>query len=349
MRVAVYYNNRDLRLEERPVPKVGKGELLLKVVACGICGSDVMEWYRVPKAPLVLGHEVTAIVEKVGGGVAKYEKGQRVFATHHVPCNTCRYCLRGQHTLCDTLRSTNFDPGGFAEYLRVPALNVDRGLCALPESVSFEEGVFVEPLGCVLRSTRAAELVPGSTVLVLGTGVAGILYIQVAKVMGAAVVLGADIAEYRVRAAEKFGADGVLLATSAGFLREVRKHLDGALPDCVVVCTAAIDALKQAFACAERGAMVHLFAPPAPGTKLPIDFNGLWLRGIKFSTSYAATLPELQGALELIARRKVNVREMVTHVLPLEQIARGFALVAAARECLKVVVKPAGELSAPSS
>src|SRR3989337_3383700 len=124
MKVAMYYNNKDVRLEEIPVSGIGPGELLLKVHASGICGSDVMEWYRIKKAPRVLGHEVTGEIVEIGSAVLGYRFGDRVFVSHHVPCNTCRYCLGGYHTACDTLHRTNYDPGGFAEFLRVPEINV---------------------------------------------------------------------------------------------------------------------------------------------------------------------------------------------------------------------------------
>jgi Zn-dependent alcohol dehydrogenases len=141
MRVATYYNNQDVRLEEIPTPKIGPDELLVRVIASGICGSDVMEWYRLKRAPLVLGHEITGEIVEVGEDVEHYKEGDRVFVSHHVPCNTCHYCLNDHHTICDTLHNTNFDPGGFAEYIRVPKINVDRGVFLLPDEVSFEEGV----------------------------------------------------------------------------------------------------------------------------------------------------------------------------------------------------------------
>ena len=178
MRVAMYYSNKDIRVEEIPTPKIGPGELLLRVEASGVCGSDVMEWYRIHKAPLVLGHEIAGEVVEAGEGVTNYKVGDRVSASHHVPCNTCHYCLSGNHTACDTLRSTNFDPGGFAEFLRLPALNVDRGVYLLPDEVSFEEATFIEPLACVLRAQRRAKVEPGKTVLVLGSGIGGLLHIH---------------------------------------------------------------------------------------------------------------------------------------------------------------------------
>jgi len=173
MRVAMWYNNRDVRVEEMPTPQIGAGELLVRVEACGICGSDVMEWYRLDRAPLVLGHEISGQIVAVGNGVEHYKEGERVSAAHHVPCNTCHYCLSGHHTACETLRRTNFDPGGFAEFIRLPAINVDRGVFLLPNEVSYEEATFIEPLACVLRGQRLAHMQPGNSVLIIGSGIAG--------------------------------------------------------------------------------------------------------------------------------------------------------------------------------
>ncbi|MEE9593876.1 MAG: alcohol dehydrogenase catalytic domain-containing protein, partial [Candidatus Hydrothermarchaeales archaeon] len=168
MRVAMYYNNQDVRLEEMPKPTIGSGEILLKTMASGVCGSDVMEWYRVKKAPLVLGHEVTGEIVEVGEGVKGYKTGDRIFASHHVPCNKCHYCLNDHHTSCETLHTTNFVPGGFAEYIRVPKINVENGMYLLPENVSYDVGSLIEPLACVVRGQRLAGMKPGLTVLILG-------------------------------------------------------------------------------------------------------------------------------------------------------------------------------------
>src|SRR4030066_2190020 len=207
VRVAMYYNNEDVRLEEVPAPRIGPGELLVKVLESGICGSDVMEWYRIKKAPRVLGHETAGEIVEVGKEVKNYKVGNRVFVSHHVPCNTCQYCLNGFHTLCDTLRTTNFDPGGFAEYIRVPKINVDRGVFLLPKEVSFEDGVFIEPLACVLRGQRLAGLRAGQRVFVIGSGMSGIFPIDRVRCSGARWVTASDIDEYRLKAAKKFGAD----------------------------------------------------------------------------------------------------------------------------------------------
>src|SRR3989304_3001528 len=158
MRAAVYYANDDVRIVGGPKPRIGAGEIRVKVRASGICGSDVMEWYRKPKAPLVLGHEIAGEVVEIGAGVPRPKVGGRGFVSHHVPCGSCRYCAAGHETVCDTLRTTNFDPGGFAEFVRVPAINVRPGVFALPPEIRDDEAVFIEPLACVVRGQRLAGL-----------------------------------------------------------------------------------------------------------------------------------------------------------------------------------------------
>ncbi|MEM4727149.1 MAG: zinc-dependent dehydrogenase [Candidatus Bathyarchaeia archaeon] len=339
MRVAMYYRNDDIRIVEMPTPKIGEGELLLKVMASGICGSDVMEWYRVKKAPRVLGHEVAGLVTEVGEGVANFRVGDRVVVSHHVPCNTCRHCLRGEHTACETLHTTNIDPGGFAEYARVPRINVDRGVFRLPDEVSFEEGVFVEPLACVLRSQRRLAIRPGDTVLILGSGVSGILHIQLSKIFGAGRILATDINEYRLRAAEKFGADIAL--DGRGDITELLKDLnDGRGADHVIVCTNALPAIRQAFKCVDDTGKILFFAPTPPGVEVPLDLNDLWSRQITLTTSYAAAPSDLASALKLIRAGRVKVRDMITHRLGLKDTGLGFRIVAEAGESLKVIVEP---------
>ncbi|MFZ3063206.1 MAG: alcohol dehydrogenase catalytic domain-containing protein, partial [Actinomycetota bacterium] len=264
MRVAMYYNNRDVRLEEMPTPTIGPGELLVRVMASGICGSDVLEWYRIKKAPLVLGHEMTGEIVEVGEGVARYKTGDRVFVSHHVPCNTCHYCLTGHHTACETLHKTNYDPGGFAEYVRVPAINVDRGVLPLPEEVSFEDGTFIEPVACVLRGQRLAQIQPGNSVLVLGSGISGLLHVQLARTLGATRIFAIDINEYRLKAARKFGADVVINAKEDVPAR-VRQLNENRLADRVIVCTGARPAFAQALQSVDRGGTVLFFAVPEPG------------------------------------------------------------------------------------
>ena len=339
MKAAVYYSNHDVRLEEFPMPSPGEGELRLRVEASGICGSDVMEWYRIQKAPLVLGHEVAGTVAELGAGVRRFKVGDRVVATHHVPCNTCRYCLTGRHSLCDTLRATHFDPVGFAVFVRPPALIVDRRTFRLPDGVSFEEGTFVEPLACVVRAQRIAGLTPGQSVAVLGSGISGMLHIQLARALGAGRIFATDPSAYRLEMARRFGAD-VAIPSNDDLPMRIRTANDGRLAEQVLVCTAAMPALRQAFASVDRGGTILFFAPVAPGTAMPIPLHDLWKDGITLVHSYAGPPADMLAALDLIASRRVDVASMVTHRLPLAQAQEGFDRVARATDSLKVILNP---------
>ena len=339
MRVATYYNNQDVRIEDVPVPEIRHGELLVRIEASGICGSDVMEWYRAKKAPRVLGHEIAGVITEVGIGVKRFEEGDRVFVSHHVPCNTCKYCLHGNYSVCDTLRSTNFDPGGFSEYVRVPRINVDRGTYLLPDGMSFEEGAFVEPLACVVRGQRIAGLQPGQTVLVSGSGISGLLHINLAKALGARKIIATDIVDYRLEAAKRFGADTAINGRE-DIPARVRDANNGLGADLVIVSTAAAEAIEQSFRCADRGGTILLFAPTEPGVTVSYPLWELWHDGITITHSYAGSPIDITWAIELIRSKKVNVVDMITHRFGLGKAALGFQLVAEAKDSIKVIIEP---------
>jgi len=340
MRVAMWYSNRDVRLEEMPTPQIGHGELLVRVEASGICGSDVMEWYRLDKAPLVLGHEIGGQIAAVGDGVDGYHEGDRVSAAHHVPCNTCHYCLSGHHTVCDTLRQTNFDPGGFAEYIRLPAINVKHGVFLLPDEVSYEQATFIEPLACILRGQRLAHMQPGQSVLIIGSGIAGLLHVQLARTLGAGCVMATDAVDYRLKAARQFGADATFHAED-DLPSQLRQVNQGRLADAVIVCTGATSAIAQALQSVARGGTVLFFAPTAPGVTVPLSINDLfWRNEITLTTSYAGSPADYAAALELLHTHRVHVDEMITHRLSLEEAGIGFQLVADAQNSIKVIIEP---------
>jgi L-iditol 2-dehydrogenase len=339
MRVAMYYHNNDVRLEEMPVPRIGPGELLVKVMASGICGSDVMEWYRIQKAPRVLGHEIAGVVVETGTGVEKYRVGDRVFVSHHIPCNTCHYCLRGYHTACETLHTTNYDPGGFAEYIRVPRLNVDRGVFVLPEAVTFDQGVFVEPLACVVRGQRIAGLRPGQSVLILGSGISGLLHLLLARALGAGRIFATDVSDYRLEAARRMGADAAFHASDDVPAR-LREHNKGKLAELVIVCTGALSAFQQALQSVDRGGTVLCFATTEPGVDLPVPINEFWRNEIKLMPSYGNSPLDALETIELLREKRVVAEPLVTHRLGLAETGQGFRLVAAADQSVKVIIEP---------
>lgn len=322
-----------------PKPEISSGELLVEVKACGICGSDLMEWYRLKKAPLVLGHEATGEVVEVGEGAKDFKKGMRVFVSHHVPCNSCRYCLNGQHTVCETLHTTNFFPGGFAEYIRVPKINVKRGTFLLPNELSFEEGTFIEPLACVIRSQRQAQFKSGQQVLILGCGISGLLHLLLAKTSGADRIVITDTNKYRLKVAKELGADLVIEAKE-NLPRRLQEASQGRLVDLVVICTSSLSAFHQAFKSVDRAGTILCFAPTEPGVELSVPVNDFWRNSITITHSYGGSPQDLSEAIDLLAKGKISVEKLISHRVSLEDTGLGFNLVAEAGESLKVIVKP---------
>jgi L-iditol 2-dehydrogenase len=325
MKTAVYYNNNDIRIEDRPKPEIKEGEFLVKVKASGICGTDLMEWYRIKKAPRVLWHEIAG--EIVESRSDKFNIGQRVFVSHHVPCNECKYCLAGNHTACEMLHKGNYDPGGFSEFVRVPKINVENGTYILPENVSYEEGTMIEPLACVVRAQRIIGVGEGQTVLVMGSGISGLLNILLAKLKKAKVV-ATDINEYRLNMAKEFGADEVFNAN---------EQLD-IKADRIIMCTGAMPAFEAAFRYIDRKGLIMLFAIPNRNISIPVE--DFWRNELGIISSYGAAPVDLEEALELIRDGRIDVKSLITHRLKLEDIQKGFKIAGEAKDSLKVIVVP---------
>ena len=339
MLVAVYHNNRDIRIETVPKPEIGPEEFLLKVMASGICGTDVVEWYRLPKAPKVLGHEATGIIDKIGEKVTTYKVGDRVFVSHHVPCNQCCYCRKDSHTSCETLHTTNYYPGGFSQYIRVPKINVENGVYLLPSTVSYEEGTFIEPLACAVRGQRLSDVNKCDSVLIIGSGMAGILHIQLAKMKGVQKIFACDINPDRLELAKKFGVNHAIDARD-DLPNQLKKINDGKAADKVIVCTGAEKAALTALECIERGGTILFFAVPDPTIKIPIPITQFWRNEITIKTSYGAAPMDLEEALQILAKKQINVSDMITHRFDIREAPEGFRLVSEAGKSLKVILEP---------
>jgi L-iditol 2-dehydrogenase len=336
MKVAVYYSNNDIRIEERPRPRISGGEILIRMKASGICGTDVMQWYRIKKAPRVLGHEMAGEIVATGKGVERFKKGDRVFVSHHVPCYRCHHCIQGKYTACESLHTGNYDPGGFSEFIRVPEENVRYGTFLLPEGITFEDATMIEPLGCIIAGQNQLGMKKGQTVLIIGSGVSGILHIQLAKIKRAKVIV-MDINEYRLNKAVEFGADYVINANRYS-VDELKGVNDNRLADIVIICTSAKEALDNAIYSVDRKGKILFFA--VPETDIVIPFLRFWRDEVTLIFSYGAAPDDIQKAINLIDSNKVNVRKMITHRVSLSDIGRGFKLAAEAKDSLKVVVVP---------
>ena len=335
MKVSMWYNNNDIRLEEIPTPSPGQGEILVKVISCGICGSDIVEWYRLPRAPLVQGHEVGVEVVEIGEGISKYKKGDRLFIAPKVPCLKCSYCLKGHYPQCTAVKDRL--PGGYAEYILVPKELVLNGSYLLPDNVSYDQSTFIEPLACVVRAQRLASLQEGDTVLILGAGMSGLLHLRLAKYKKYKVV-ATDINKKRLELAKSFGADHVIDAST-----DVPKELisfNGKKADAVIITTSAMAAFKQAWATVDMGGVIVLFTVPGPEKDVIVPVNDFWRKEIRIITSYYCGPPDIEDSMGLIKNRDIVVDDLITHKLPLKDTTKGFKLVMDGNESLKVIIKP---------
>lgn len=323
MQAAVLYDVDDIRIEQRDIPKIGPGELLVQTRASGICTGDVMGWYVRRKAPLVLGHEPAGVVAAVGEGVTAFAPGDRVFVHHHAPCFHCRACAREDYVQCATWRKTAIDPGGLAEYFRVPVDNVADTL-RLPESVSFVDGSLTEPLACVVKSIRRSGLCEGDTMYVIGLGVMGLMHALVGQSLGARVA-GSDFIEERRAFAQTLGVNTVKPGEDYG----------GA--DVVICGPGSPEALRDAFAAVAPGGTVVMFTPLEPGVPLTLDPNDLYFRDVKLVTSYSCGPDDTRAALDLIARRVVTAQRLGAVQYPLNEAARAYAALRGS-EILKPIV-----------
>ncbi len=331
----MWYNNNDIRIEEVTTPSPGKGEMLVKVMSCGICGSDIVEWYRSPRAPLVQGHEVGVEVVKTGDGVNQYKKGDRLFIAPKIPCLKCSYCLKGHYPQCNVVKDRL--PGGFAEYILVPKELVTNGCYLLPDNVSYDQATFIEPLACVVRAQRIASLEAGQTVLILGSGMSGLLHIKLAKHKKCK-VMATDINKRRLEFAKSFGADYV--ADAASNILEEMISANGRKADTVIVTTSALPAFKQAWETVDMGGVVVLFAVPGPDKDVTVPINDFWRKEIRILTSYYCGPLDIEEAIDLISKGDIKVDDLITHRLPLKDTAEGFKMLLDGSESLKIIIKP---------
>ena len=340
MKFARLDGNGGLAVEERAPPAIGPGEVLVELAACGVCGTDLEKLRGNYRTAGVIGHEPVGRISAVGDGVSDLALGDRVFVHHHVPCYRCAVCARGDFTFCPTYATTNIDPGGFAETFRVPAENVERkAVLRLDPGISWDVGALLEPAGCALTALHRVGFPAGGTVFVLGLGPVGLLYARLARALGAAWVGGTEISPLRGAAAERGGVDAPVDPRATGAARAaVDRATDGRGVDLAVVATGHPSVVRDATALVRRGGTVNLFGLPEQGSRLDADLQDLYLRGVRIVPSYATTEPDLAEVHRLAVEGRLPLADLVTHRVPLAEIARAFALAQRPDEAVKVVV-----------
>lgn len=340
LKAALVNSEGRLELVDLEVPKIGKTEILVKMRACGICGTDLEKLQGVRVTPPILGHEVVGDIEEVGSQVIGYSRGDRVAVHHHVPCGNCFYCKAGDQTMCPDFPKSNLDPCGFAEYFRVPEINVSKGaVFHIPASMDFEEAALAEPIGCCIRALNKLGFRPGDNVIVIGAGPAGLIYIQLLRALGAGFIVASDLIESRLKWATRFGADAIFNPAQENSERSILDATHGRGVDRVVVASGSNEAIQSSPRLVRKGGGILLFGMPSEGSVLNWDASYIFIREISLIPSYSTTESEMKAALEMMESGRIRLTSMITHRFNLDKIAEAFRAANDTALSLKVMVK----------
>jgi L-iditol 2-dehydrogenase len=318
-------------------PRIGSGEALMRMRACGICGSDLLDWYVRGKAGTVLGHEVVGEVVEVGEGVRAFAPGDRVVPHHHAPCSDCEACRENRPVHCREWRASRLDPGGMAELIRIPAGNLQRDTWKIPASLSDEEAIWTEPLATVVKAFSRAGFRARRSVLVIGLGSAGQLAVRLARERGARSIVGVDRVGSRLALARSAGAETIDVSRET-LTRGAERISGGAGFDLVFVCPGKAEVLAEASRLAAPGGTLLMFTMAAAEERLSLPLQELYFREVSVVPSYSCGPSEMKEALDLLVSRRVPVGDLVTHRFPLLQAREAFARARDAEGSLKVVL-----------
>lgn len=341
MQAAVYHALDDIRLERRPVPKIAPGEMLLKTLACGLCGGETMAWYK-KSEPKVLGHEPVGEVVEVGAGVVDFKIGDRVFVNHHVGRVNSHPSRRGHFTRDPFYSQMKLDPGGVCDYYRVTSQHLAMDAHKLPESISNEAAVTIEPWSCVLSGLKVCNIQPGDTVAVVGAGFMGQGFVHLAPLFGAGKVVALDLSDWRLAQARRFGATHTINPRTEDAVAAIRALNNGRLADVVVVIAPFPQAWQQAMALVEVGGCLHLGAPLPPGTDWVQDGHKAYFDQITVTSRYSSDHTDTYSYIRLLEAGRISAEAAISHRFDISQSAEAFRLLVAAEDSLKIVVYPHG-------
>lgn len=341
MKAAKAFDYDDVRIVDLPRPEIGPKEALVRVVTCGICSGDVTPWYIRKKCPIVIGHEPCGEIVALGAEAdRRFRVGDRVFIHHHAPCHQCRHCERGFFSMCDTWRASNLDPGGMAEYVRIPQVNLEHDTLILPPGMSYQQGALIEPIACVVKAFRRARFAPGDRVAVLGLGFIGQVMVRLARHLGGEVILASDFVPFRRNRARELGADAVFdpQEGSSTFPEFVASHTEGMGADLVLVGPSSPKVIQEGIKCAAPGGRVLMFMAPQPGVMMEVEPNELFFKEIDLVSSYSCGPDDTRETLRLLQEGVFTVESLVSHQFPLQSALEACRLTAAAGDSLKVLV-----------
>ncbi len=326
-------------IREQGDPVAGGGEILVRMDACGICGSDVEKVFgRYGKPSMRLGHEPAGTVLEVGAGVRGYKAGDRVFTHHHVPCGSCRLCRHGNETMCRKYSESNLNPCGLAQKYIVPKWNVENGgVLKLPESMSFDEAAMIEPLACCIRAWNRTAFGSGDSVAIFGVGPTGMMHAMLAKNCGAEKIFCLDVNDFRLEFARKSGVTEAIGASDPGRTERILAQTDGGV-DLAIVATSSLAALRDAVGMLRRGGTAVMFGVPTVGDTAGIDMGAVYSKEITLVTSYAASDLDTKKALQLIDSKKIDAGGLITHRYSLTESQRAFEHARSGKDAMKIII-----------
>jgi L-iditol 2-dehydrogenase len=347
MRAVVYRGRGKVRVEHVPVPSLKKGEVLVRIEACGVCPSDLKKIeYGTQEPPRIYGHEMAGVIVRIASGVQGWQMGERVAVMHHIPCGDCYYCHHRDYAQCPVYKATGttagWEPagGGFAEYVRVLPWIVKKGMVRIPKKVSFDEASFIEPLNTCLKGVERLSLMKGDTVLVFGQGPIGIIFNQILSARGIR-VLGLDLLAGRRDLGDRLGADWVGDPRSDGLQKTLRKLTGGRGADAAILTISAAAAVDQAMSLIRPGGRVLLFAHTRKNEFLRLDGGSICVDEKTMLGSYSASIDLQEASARLIFSRRVKVLPLVSHRFPLKKTKEAFALASHPdARSLKVIIHP---------
>ena len=329
---------RKVALRDVPIPKLAAGDILVRMEASGICGTDLEKIEGQLGPGGILGHEVSGTIEKVADDVTDQKSGDRVVAHHHVPCYNCPDCSTGNYTLCNEFKKTNIDPCGFAEYFRVPEYNVERGaVIPLPPELSYEEGAMIEPTACCIRAIRRANVKQGDNILVVGLGPTGLTQIQLLRHTSTGKIFGSDIVEARLQLGKKLGADETINALAEDVSAHIKKVTrDGV--DLAIVSTGNEKALNQAFSSVRKGGRILLFGAPSHGATYQLNVSELFTRQVTLLSSYSCVEAEMEEAIGLVSKKRLDLKNLISDRFNLRDAENAMEIAKASKTAIKTMV-----------
>jgi len=341
MDAAIVKSNSNVEIKNVEKPRVGPGDILVKMRACGICGSDVEKVFgKYGQPSMRLGHEPAGIITEVGSEVSNFVVGDHVFTHHHVACysDNCHECSHGNETMCKKYYESNLEPCGLADEYIVPEWNVKHGgVLKIPDSMSFEEAAMIEPLACCIRAWQKSRIMNGDSVAILGIGPTGIMHAMLAKLYGFGKIFCLDLNEFRLDFAKKFEAT-TIHSGNTNALEQIKSETANQGVDVVIVATSSLNALKDAVNFVRKGGTIVMFGVPSKGANVELDMSELYSKGITIVNSYAASDFDTKEALEKISNKQINVSQLITHKYNLQECQEAFVHAKSGDNAMKIII-----------